>query len=43
MKFGCETNLNMQNSMLMITFYHFKLESPFSGKFGSKNKIPYLL
>ena len=36
MKFGCETNLNMQKAMLMSTFYHF---NPLQANLVHKTKI----
>ena len=39
LKFGTQTNLNMQNSMVMLTFFNFRLGVYFLGKFGPKMKI----
>ena len=38
LKFDANTNLNMQNSMVMSTFFRFWLEIPFWGKLGPKNQ-----
>ena len=37
LKFGTETNLNMQNLVLCL-FFSFRQETTFLGKFGPKNQ-----
>ena len=37
-KFGTDTNWNMQNSMVMFILFYFGLKTPFLGKFGPKNQ-----
>ena len=36
LKFGTQTNSNMQSSIVMFTFFCFRLEIHFLGKFGPK-------
>ena len=38
LKFGSQTNSNMQNSLMLFTFFCFWVEIPFLGKFGPKNQ-----
>ena len=38
LKFSTYNNSNMQNSMVIFTFFPFWLEIPYLGKFGPKNK-----
>ena len=38
LKFGTNTNSNMQNSMVMFIFFCFWVEIPFLGKFGPKHQ-----
>ena len=37
-KFGCLSNLNMQNLMMLFTFFLFNRKYPFLCKFGPKNQ-----
>ena len=41
LKFCNQTNMNMQNSMVMLIFFCFRSEIACSGKFGPKNKNYY--
>ena len=38
LKFGTKTNSNMQNSVVVFTFFSFRWEIPFLGKFSPKNQ-----
>ena len=38
LKFGTQTNSNMQNSMAVFTFFCFRRKTLFLGKFGTKNQ-----
>ena len=37
LNFGAQTNLNMQKLMVRFTFFYFRPEMSFLGKFGKKN------
>ena len=39
LKFDTKTNLKMQNSMVIFTFFRFFVELPLLGKLGPKNQI----
>ena len=43
LKFGTYTNSNMQNSIVVFTFFCFRLETRFLGKFGPKKLVSRLI
>ena len=41
LKFNIDTNLNMENSIVMLTFFDFRVEIPLLGKVAPKNRKFY--